>query len=474
MSAGVLRLGSKDGVAASDVGDQWMGTAAGITKRDDVLFTGPATVPVGSAVRQETAEDAVLRMEDGKVLIGDRLEAVSTNLAGELGDLFGVEVVRGCEPGEAGIEQDAGGEGIGGVEAEVAGERGCGFSLERIEPAGGADKELAIELEEEFADLFFAGLEDAGCGNAERDTGGADLLDRRPEAIKIEIVEREAGGGEVEGGVELLGVADEEVELRVGQIVRQRGLERWGNPMAGESGDGVGNGAGGGGAEDGGEIVGGFTTELVQEGTGDERIAFDVGTECGEREGRIAEPGELLFKERERQALTASDGERLGREDFNRVALGRPTERQRRAGTGNDSDFDGNATDRGGRLEVGFGGLGNVDVVGAPEKVAGVDAGEIDGAIGEGDFGTAALAKDLIEVAAFLLFGGAAPIGGIEDNPIAGLERGDALYLIEFDDDPIGQHFLDAADEDTAMARGATLDDTLMVDAGEEEVPEAP
>ena len=41
------------------------------------------------------------------------------------------------------------------------------------------------------------------------------------------------------------------------------------------------------------------------------------------------------------------------------------------------------AVDRGRRLDIRTGGLVDVGVVGAPDQVAGADAGEVDGAVGE-------------------------------------------------------------------------------------------
>ena len=80
----------------------------------------------------------------------------------------------------------------------------------------------------------------------------------------------------------------------------------------------------------------------------------------------------------------------------------------------------------------------------------------------------AAAGDDVVDAAAFFGHFGAAPVGGIEDETVAGLEGGDAAAGQWFDDDAIGQHAADAGDVEAAMVGGAATDDGLVVGAGDE------
>ena len=57
------------------------------------------------------------------MLVRDGFDARGARGAGELGDLRGVQVVRGGETGDSEIEELGGGDSVGGVEAEIADER---------------------------------------------------------------------------------------------------------------------------------------------------------------------------------------------------------------------------------------------------------------------------------------------------------------------------------------------------------------
>ena len=60
---------------------------------------------------------------------------------------------------------------------------------------------------------LFAGLHHPWARDSQLQTGGADPVDRRLEAVQVEVVEGDAGGAEVDGGVELVGRANEEVDF---------------------------------------------------------------------------------------------------------------------------------------------------------------------------------------------------------------------------------------------------------------------
>ena len=83
---------------------------------------------------------------------------------------------------------------------------------QRVQQTGGAHQDGAVAAQQEIGDALFAGFEDARAGDARREIGGADALERRAETVEIEIVERDAGGAEVDGGFELRGGADQQME----------------------------------------------------------------------------------------------------------------------------------------------------------------------------------------------------------------------------------------------------------------------
>ena len=212
METGLLGLRAEDGVAAAGVGEHGVAAAVDAAELDAVGFAGSAAILVRGAGGEEAAEEAVLGVEDGEVLVGDDLDAGSAQGVGKSRDLGGVEVVGGGDALEAEIEESAGAEEVGGVEAEVAGEGLGGAGTNGVEEAGGADEDGAIEAKEEVGDLLLAGLEDAGAGDAGLEAGVADTVEGGLEAVEVEVVEGDGGGAESDGGVELAGGADEEVE----------------------------------------------------------------------------------------------------------------------------------------------------------------------------------------------------------------------------------------------------------------------
>jgi len=160
--------------------------------------------------------------------------------------------------------------------------------------------------------------------------------------------------------------------------------------------------------------------------------------------------------------------------DGNEKAGAAPFEREGLAGDGADSDIDGAAVERMCGVGEDAGGAVEIGIARAPEEVAGADAGEVDVAVAELDSEEIFAERgDGIDAAAFLFFLGAAPGGGIEDDAVAGLEGGDGMIFVDFDEDAIGLEGGDGAEEDTAVAGGAGLDDLLVVGAAQEEGGEA-
>src|SRR5476651_2304675 len=84
MSAGFLRLGAEDGIAAAYVGHHRMRAACRVAQCHTVLLAGAAAVAIAGAGREKPAEDAVLHVEDGEVLVGDRLDEIGARVAREL------------------------------------------------------------------------------------------------------------------------------------------------------------------------------------------------------------------------------------------------------------------------------------------------------------------------------------------------------------------------------------------------------
>ena len=121
----------------------------------------------------------------------------------------------GSETGEAELKVGVGSEGVGGVEAEVADE-GRAVWGDDLEEPGGADKEGAIEAEEEIGDAGFAGFQNAGAGDAGGEASGFDAFDGGAEAVEVEVIESNTVGPEGDGGGKLFRIADQEMELGSG------------------------------------------------------------------------------------------------------------------------------------------------------------------------------------------------------------------------------------------------------------------
>ena len=90
VGAGFLRFGSEDGVAAAYVGEHRMGAAFGVLEGDAVFFAGAAAIAIAGAVREEAAEDAVLGVEHGQMLVGDGFDILRADGEGERRNLRGV------------------------------------------------------------------------------------------------------------------------------------------------------------------------------------------------------------------------------------------------------------------------------------------------------------------------------------------------------------------------------------------------
>ena len=73
--------------------------------------------------------------------------------------------------------------------------------------AGGTYQKRAIETKQEVHDPLFARLENARAGDAHGDPGCLHAFDGRPQAVEIQVIERDAGRAEIERGVKLIRAA---------------------------------------------------------------------------------------------------------------------------------------------------------------------------------------------------------------------------------------------------------------------------
>lgn len=232
-------------------------------------FAGPATIQIAGAFRKKAAEDAVLRMEDRQVMEEGGFDAFGANVASELSNLFRIKVMGRRQAAAALLQICCRGTCIRGVQAKVASEFMRGM-FEAGKHASGADQDVAIQAEEKIEDLGFTWLEQSWGGDTESDVGSPDAGSGVAKAIKIKKIERNAGGGNGESGVQLSFRSDEQVDA-------------WGNWRA-EShrfrSGGWKRSVRGGALLFSFELVDSIAADLVQKRDGPERGAF-----CVERQG---------------------------------------------------------------------------------------------------------------------------------------------------------------------------------------------
>ena len=87
-----------------------------------------------------------------------------------------------------------------------------GAFAQGVKQTGGTGKDGAVAAEKEIGDALFTRFEYARARDAWREIGGADAFERRAKAVEIQVVERDAGGAEINSGLELGGGADEEMK----------------------------------------------------------------------------------------------------------------------------------------------------------------------------------------------------------------------------------------------------------------------
>src|SRR5437879_500738 len=117
---GLLSLSPKDCVAAPDVRHDGMRTAIVVAQGYPMILARPAAVFVAGACGKEAAKDAMLRMEDRQMLIGDHFELTVPDCTPEIRDLGCIEVMRRREPLKAKIKEGPCGQHVGRIQTEIA------------------------------------------------------------------------------------------------------------------------------------------------------------------------------------------------------------------------------------------------------------------------------------------------------------------------------------------------------------------
>ena len=292
------------------------------------------------------------------------------------------------------------------------------------------------QLSRKFDDALFARFQHARAGDARRDAGGSHAFQRRPQAVEIEIVERDAGGAQVERGVQLLRRADQQMQLRAAETVRQRRAAQ----MAGRVG------------------MRPVARECLRHrpvrctckrSTASRRNWFSserartaslrlraplppIRTACcpGGRIARADTPESIARfcagAQRRLRELHRHAGLRATRPFGHRAARPRARPHARRpAACARAPPHPGN-----GRAS-----LSRSGIVRAPHQVAGPDARGIHRAVAEAQLAACRARRPTSKhAAAFFRLLGTAPVGGIEHHAVAGLERSDRVRLGRLDD----------------------------------------
>src|SRR5262249_31451375 len=84
-----------------------------------------------------------------------------------------------------------------------------------FEQSRGANENRTIAAQKKFGDAIFTGFEHTGAGYSRLEASGFDSFNGGKQAVEVEIVERDARGPQGDGGVELFGGADQQVQLRL-------------------------------------------------------------------------------------------------------------------------------------------------------------------------------------------------------------------------------------------------------------------
>jgi hypothetical protein len=115
-----LGSGVVEGIAATGIGLEHMLGADAVAEVDAMLVARPSAIAVILTLREESAEDAVLHMEHGHVLVESDLEPLRGGAAHERRQLVGVEVIGGSDALKSVLAHEPlRGEGVGNIEREI-------------------------------------------------------------------------------------------------------------------------------------------------------------------------------------------------------------------------------------------------------------------------------------------------------------------------------------------------------------------
>src|SRR6185369_9895991 len=98
-----------------------------------MLLAGVAAILVARARREKAAEDAVLGVKDGQMLVGNHLDQLRPQLTGQSLDLGGIQIVGGGDACQPKLKKGIAGERVGGIQAEITDQRRMSFSLQLVQ-----------------------------------------------------------------------------------------------------------------------------------------------------------------------------------------------------------------------------------------------------------------------------------------------------------------------------------------------------
>ena len=207
----------------------------------------------------------------------------------------------------------------------------------------------------------------------------------------------------------------------------------------------------------------GFAAEAVELADGENDGAFEVIVQIAEGERGAAEATELVAQALGGERLIFSGGERKCGGGLSDVTVGIASdEGEGSAGVAVKFECDGAGKTDFLAFEGGAEFAVEGGVVGFPDELASADAGPVDVAVAEAQEGVAGAVAgrfDLVNAAALFAFGG---VAGIEDDAVAGLQRGGGAK-----GDRLTGDAENLAEQDAALGAEAAVGEFLIVDAAE-------
>src|ERR1700691_4006584 len=116
--------------------------------------------------------------------------------------------MRRCEACQTQIEIRFSSQSVGGIEAEIADEWLAGGLFQSLENAGTANENRALKADQEIHDAALTRFQDARAGYPNLNPRSLHPLDRRAQAVKIQIIQSDAIGLGRDCCLELFRIAD--------------------------------------------------------------------------------------------------------------------------------------------------------------------------------------------------------------------------------------------------------------------------